>query len=79
VNQAESLAALPSGSFRVSHLRWLICAILFFGAVINYVDRGTISILSHHVQKVFSMSESDYGWIIFSFQLSYGFMYLVFG
>jgi ACS family hexuronate transporter-like MFS transporter len=57
----------------------LICAILFFGAVINYVDRGTISILSHHVQKVFSMSESDYGWIIFSFQLSYGIMCLVFG
>jgi ACS family hexuronate transporter-like MFS transporter len=52
---------------------------LFFGAVILYIDRGTISILSHHVQKVFSMSESDYGWIIFSFQFSYGVMFLVFG
>jgi len=52
---------------------------LFFGAVINYVDRGTISILSHHVQKIFSMSESDYGWIIFSFQFSYAIMLLGIG
>jgi ACS family hexuronate transporter-like MFS transporter len=68
-----------SRSFRIPHLRWLICGVLFFGSVINYIDRGTISILSHHVQKVFRMSESDYGWIIFSFQLSYGVMMLVFG
>lgn len=66
-------------SFRIPHLRWLICGVLFFGSVINYVDRGTISILSHHVQKVFSMSESDYGWIIFSFQFSYAIMMLGFG
>jgi ACS family hexuronate transporter-like MFS transporter len=66
----------PPSSFRLPHLRWLICGVLFFGAVINYVDRGTISILSHHVQKIFSMSESDYGWIIFSFQFSYAIMLL---
>ena len=65
--------------FRLPNLRWLICSLLFFAAVINYVDRGTISILSHHVQKTFHMSESDYGWIIFSFQISYGVMFLVFG
>jgi len=47
--------------------------------VVSYIDRGTISILSHHVQKIFSMSESDYGWIIFSFQFSYGVMFLIFG
>jgi len=80
----DSVATLPassisSGPFRLPHLRWLICGLLFFAAVINYVDRGTISILSHHVQKTFHMSESDYGWIIFSFQISYGVMFLVFG
>lgn len=66
-------------SFRLPHLRWLICGILFFGSVINYIDRGTISILSHHVQQIFSMSQSDYGWIIFSFQFSYAIMMLGFG
>jgi MFS transporter, ACS family, hexuronate transporter len=67
------------GSIQVPGLRWVICAVLFFGSVVNYVDRGTISILSHHVQQIFSMSQSDYGWIIFSFQLCYGLMMLVFG
>jgi ACS family hexuronate transporter-like MFS transporter len=57
----------------------VICGVLFFGSLINYVDRGTISILSHHVQRVFTMSESDYGWIIFSFQFAYGVMMLGFG
>ena len=74
-----SASTPPSSSFLLPHLRWLICGVLFFGSVINYVDRGTISILSHHVQKIFSMSQSDYGWIIFSFQLSYAVMMLVFG
>jgi ACS family hexuronate transporter-like MFS transporter len=31
------------------------------------------------VQKIFNMSQSDYGWIIFSFQISYGVMMLGFG
>lgn len=75
----ENVAAVRASPFRVPQLRWVICGILFFAAVINYVDRGTISILSHHVQKTFHMSESDYGWIIFSFQISYGIMFLIFG
>lgn len=78
----EPSAANPassSRSFHIPHLRWIICGVLFFGSVINYIDRGTISILSHHVQQIFNMSQSDYGWIIFSFQLSYGIMMLVFG
>ncbi len=74
-----SASTPPTSSFRLTHLRWLICGVLFFGSVINYIDRGTISILSHHVQKIFSMSQSDYGWIIFSFQLSYAIMMLAFG
>lgn len=47
--------------------------------MVNYIDRGTISILSHHVQTIFKMSQSDYGWIIFSFQLTYAIMMLGFG
>jgi len=76
---AGSTSTPPLSSFRLRHLRWLICGGLFFGSVINYIDRGTISILSHHVQKIFNMSQSDYGWIIFSFQLSYAIMMLGFG
>jgi ACS family hexuronate transporter-like MFS transporter len=30
---------------RSSHYRWVICALLFFAATINYVDRQVIGIL----------------------------------
>jgi MFS transporter, ACS family, hexuronate transporter len=64
---------------RISHLRWLICGLLFCGTLVNYIDRGTIAILAHHLQQLFDWTESDYGWIVFAFQLAYAIMMLVFG
>jgi len=60
-------------------LRWVICGTLFFGTLVNYIDRGTIAILAHHLQQLFQFKESDYGWIVFAFQLSYAAMMLAFG
>jgi len=64
---------------RIPHLRWLICGLLFWGTLVNYIDRGTIAILAHHLQQLFDWTESDYGWIVFAFQLAYAIMMLVFG
>jgi ACS family hexuronate transporter-like MFS transporter len=68
----------PTG-FKIPHLRWYICSLLFLGSTINYIDRGTIAILAPQLQKLFSWSESDYGWIVFAFQFSYAIMMLVSG
>ena len=56
---------------RVGRYRWLICALLFFAATINYVDRQVIGFLKPTLQLEFGWSEVDYGDIIFSFQLAY--------
>jgi ACS family hexuronate transporter-like MFS transporter len=53
--------------------------LLFCGTLVNYIDRGTIAILAHHLQQIFDWTESDYGWIVFAFQLAYAIMMLVFG
>jgi MFS transporter, ACS family, hexuronate transporter len=53
------------------HYRWVICALLFFAATINYVDRQVIGLLKTTLQTEFSMSETDYAAIVFSFQLAY--------
>jgi ACS family hexuronate transporter-like MFS transporter len=66
-------------SFRLPHLRWYICALLFLGSMINYLDRGTIAIVAHHLQSIFNWTESDYGWIVFAFQLAYAVMMVVSG
>jgi ACS family hexuronate transporter-like MFS transporter len=49
----------------------MICALLFFAATVNYVDRQVISILKPTLQTQFGWSEVDYGDIVFAFQLAY--------
>lgn len=53
------------------NLRWLICALLFFAATINYIDRQVIGILKPTLQAEFGWSEIDYANIVFAFQLAY--------
>lgn len=56
---------------RVGYVRWIICALLFLAATVNYVDRQVIGILKPTLQREFGWSELDYGDIVFSFQLAY--------
>ncbi len=52
--------------------RWVICALLFFAATINYIDRQVIGILKPTLVKEFGWSdERTYAAIVFSFQLAY--------
>jgi ACS family hexuronate transporter-like MFS transporter len=53
------------------HYRWVICALLFFAATINYIDRQVIGILKPTLQQEFGWSEIDYADIVFAFQLAY--------
>jgi MFS transporter, ACS family, hexuronate transporter len=64
---------------RSGYLRWLICALLFFAATINYVDRQVIGILKTTLQHDFGWSEVDYADIIFAFQLAYAIGFVVAG
>ncbi len=64
---------------RIPRLRWVICALLLFASTNNYIDRQTISVLKPHLQSVLHWSESDYGWIVFAFEMAYAGMMIVFG
>ena len=55
----------------VGRYRWVICALLFFAATINYIDRQVLGILKPTLQAEFGWSEVDYADIVFSFQLAY--------
>ena len=52
-------------------IRWVICALLFFAATVNYIDRQVIGILKPSLATEFNWSESDYSWIVFAFQTAY--------
>jgi ACS family hexuronate transporter-like MFS transporter len=52
--------------------RWVICALLFFAATVNYMDRQVIGLLKPTLQTQFGWTEIDYSNIVFAFQLAYG-------
>lgn len=64
-------AAAGEISGRIGRRRWVICALLFFAATVNYIDRQVIGILKPTLQTQFNWTEVDYGWIVFSFQTAY--------
>ncbi len=59
--------------------RWGVCALLFFAATVNYVDRQVIGLLKPTLQLELGWSEIDYSNIIFAFQLAYAIGLLVVG
>lgn len=60
-----------TGKSKVGYFRWVVCALLFFAATINYIDRQVIGLLKSTLQEQFKFSELDYAAIVFSFQLAY--------
>jgi ACS family hexuronate transporter-like MFS transporter len=74
----STTTATPQG-FKLSHLRWYICALLFVACTINYIDRQTVAVLKPRLQETLHWSESDYGWIVFAFQVAYAIMMMVSG
>lgn len=56
---------------KIGKQRWIICALLFFAATVNYIDRQVIGILKPTLAAEFGWTEIDYGWIVFAFQTAY--------
>jgi ACS family hexuronate transporter-like MFS transporter len=54
------------------HWRWSVCALLFFGTTINYIDRQVFSILAPDLQRAIGWNELEYASIVTAFQAAYG-------
>jgi len=67
----SAVAAVEAPGVRVGNFRWVICALLFFAATVNYIDRQVIGILKPTLATEFGWTELDYSWIVFSFQTAY--------
>jgi ACS family hexuronate transporter-like MFS transporter len=52
-------------------VRWLVCALLFFAATVNYMDRQVIGLLKPTLQVQQGWTEIGYSRIIIAFQLAY--------
>ncbi len=56
---------------RLGHVRWTICAMLFFATSINYMDRQVIALLKPTLQHTIGLTEINYGYIVDAFQAAY--------
>jgi len=74
-----AIAAVEEVGSRVGNFRWVICALLFFAATINYLDRQVIATLKDELQKGGIWDEIGYSWVVFSFQTAYAIGLLIAG
>jgi ACS family hexuronate transporter-like MFS transporter len=56
---------------KIKRLRWYICALLFFAATINYLDRQVIATLKPTLQQQGIWDDVGYSWVVFTFQTAY--------
>ena len=64
---------------KIKNLRWWVVVLLFFAAVLNYVDRQTLSALAPTIQKDLDMDEQDYANVVNIFLVAYTIAYLLSG
>jgi ACS family hexuronate transporter-like MFS transporter len=55
-----------------SHLRWTVCALLFFATTINYVDRQVLSLLAKTLETSIGWNNIQYSNITTAFAIAYG-------
>jgi ACS family hexuronate transporter-like MFS transporter len=75
----ESARIEAAAQQRTGYFRWSICALLFFAATVNYIDRQVIGILKPTLQDLYHWSEIDYSNIVFAFTAAYAIGLLVVG
>lgn len=78
-DKAMTAQIAPPQTTLIGKYRWVICALLFIGIGINYIDRQMIGILKPTLQADLKWTETDYASIVFWFQCAYAIGFLTFG
>src|SRR5258706_16104838 len=63
----------------MTHVRWVICALLFFATTINYVDRQILSLIKEFADRELGWSNEQFGLVNSAFQGAYAVGILLFG
>lgn len=69
----------PPSAMAAGGRRWFVCALLFFAATVNYMDRQVIGLLKPTLQLQFGWTEIGYSNIVLAFQFAYAAGLLIVG
>ena len=77
----HTMAAIPDAcdGAKMTHYRWVVCALLFFATTVNYVDRQVFAVLGPSLTDEFHWTETDFSFIVRAFTLAYAIGYLAVG
>ncbi|HET6891780.1 MAG TPA: MFS transporter [Pyrinomonadaceae bacterium] len=75
----KTITTNASLATRIGRFRWTICALLFFAATINYIDRQVIGILKPDLKRELGWDEIAYSNVVFWFQAAYALGFIVMG
>src|SRR5271170_7872233 len=64
------IAPSPPGPARIG-FRWAILVLICAGTTINYIDRLVIAILAPDLQKLYHITDAQYGYIGSAFGVTY--------
>jgi MFS transporter, ACS family, hexuronate transporter len=64
---------------KIKGMRWWIIVLLFLAAVLNYIDRQTLSALAPTIQLDLNMDDQEYANVINIFLIAYTIAYLISG
>ena len=64
---------------KIKGLRWWVIVLIFLAAVLNYVDRQTLSAVAPTIQRDLGMDDRDYANVVNIFLIAYTFAYLISG
>jgi MFS transporter, ACS family, hexuronate transporter len=68
-----------AAEFLREHQRWLIVALLFFVAMVNNLDRQTLSVLAPTLRKEMGFGPVEYSYVTSAFLAAYTLGYLFCG
>lgn len=68
-----STIPVPPSRPAASRFRWVILGLVFLATTVNYLDRMVMGILAPDLQKLYQITDLEYGYIQSAFALSYAF------
>jgi ACS family hexuronate transporter-like MFS transporter len=71
IDRSPSPALMYAPSDHRTQFRWVICALLFFGTTLNYVDRQVLGMLGPRLQAELKISDNSFGKINGAFAIAY--------
>ena len=55
----------------MTRFRWVIMGLIFLGTTFNYIERLAMGLLASDLQRIYSISDLEYGYIGFAFGMAY--------